>query len=195
MAAALTQEELAERAGISVRAISDLERGVKLTPRKDTVRLLAEALGLTAGEAAAFQAAASAARTLSLELPPREEQRAAETGTGAGRSEAEAAGARAVPSAIRHNLPAALSSFIGREQEQAAVRQLLGEARLVTLIGTGGVGKTRLALQGQPACSRRTRRGSGWWSWRRWPTQDWWRRQWRWRWACTRRPVGLCWPP
>jgi transcriptional regulator with XRE-family HTH domain len=69
VATQLTQEELAERAGISVRAISDLERGVKHTPRKDTVRLLAEALGLDANAASAFQAAARADR-LSGDPPP-----------------------------------------------------------------------------------------------------------------------------
>ena len=46
LAAGLTQEELAERARISVRAISDLERGVRRTPHKETLRLLAEALAL-----------------------------------------------------------------------------------------------------------------------------------------------------
>ena len=47
----------------------------------------------------------------------------------------------------RHNLPVATSSFIGREQELAAVSDLVRSSRLVTLIGVGGVGKTRLALQ------------------------------------------------
>src|SRR3974390_2022300 len=45
------------------------------------------------------------------------------------------------------NLPAQVSSFIGREAELAAVRRLVGGSRLVTLTGTGGAGKTRLALQ------------------------------------------------
>ena len=45
--AALTQEELAERAEISVRAVSDLERGVNTAPRPFTIRRLADALGLT----------------------------------------------------------------------------------------------------------------------------------------------------
>jgi predicted ATPase/DNA-binding CsgD family transcriptional regulator len=45
------------------------------------------------------------------------------------------------------NLPAQVSSFIGREAELAAVRALVGGARLVTLTGAGGAGKTRLALQ------------------------------------------------
>src|SRR5258708_6278491 len=48
----LTQEELAERARLSARAISDLERGLKRTPRGSTVRLLARALDLSADQAA-----------------------------------------------------------------------------------------------------------------------------------------------
>jgi len=50
------------------------------------------------------------------------------------------------PAAPRHNLPVALSSFIGRERERERVGELLAAYRLVTLVGTGGVGKTRLAL-------------------------------------------------
>ena len=46
--AGLTQEELAEQAGISTRALSDLERGVRRRPHKDTVALLAGALALAA---------------------------------------------------------------------------------------------------------------------------------------------------
>jgi transcriptional regulator with XRE-family HTH domain len=45
--AGITQEELAQRARLSARAISDLERGVKRTPSRDTVRLLVEALGVS----------------------------------------------------------------------------------------------------------------------------------------------------
>jgi predicted ATPase/class 3 adenylate cyclase len=56
--AGLTQAELAERAGLSVRGINDLERGVRQSPRKDTVVLLAEALDLSDEERAAFAAAA-----------------------------------------------------------------------------------------------------------------------------------------
>jgi len=48
---------------------------------------------------------------------------------------------------LRHNLPAQVSSFIGREAELAAVRSLVGRSRLVTLTGAGGAGKTRLGLQ------------------------------------------------
>jgi non-specific serine/threonine protein kinase len=47
----------------------------------------------------------------------------------------------------RHNLPARLSSFIGREREIAEIERLLGTTRLLTLTGAPGVGKTRLALE------------------------------------------------
>ena len=53
----------------------------------------------------------------------------------------------AAPPPARHNLPAPLTSFVGREQDLDRVEQLLGQARLVTLTGTGGTGKTRLALE------------------------------------------------
>jgi class 3 adenylate cyclase len=57
-AAELTQEALAERAGLSVHGISALERGVNRTPQRETVRRLAQALGLAAQERAALEAAA-----------------------------------------------------------------------------------------------------------------------------------------
>ena len=53
----------------------------------------------------------------------------------------------AAPAPARHNLPAPLTSFLGREQDLAKLDRLLRETRLVTLTGTGGTGKTRLALE------------------------------------------------
>jgi predicted ATPase/DNA-binding SARP family transcriptional activator len=47
----------------------------------------------------------------------------------------------------RHNLPVALTTFVGRDSEVAALDALIGKRRLVTLVGTGGVGKTRLAIE------------------------------------------------
>jgi predicted ATPase/class 3 adenylate cyclase len=48
---------------------------------------------------------------------------------------------------LPNNLPSVLSAFVGREEELAEIRELVGSARLVTLTGAGGSGKTRLALQ------------------------------------------------
>jgi len=61
--AGLTQEELSERAGLSVRGISDLERNLKLRPRKETVGLLEDALGLAANERALIEASRYANRS------------------------------------------------------------------------------------------------------------------------------------
>ena len=55
-----------------------------------------------------------------------------------------AAGAAAA--APKHNLPAGLNSFIGRDAETVQLRELLGRARLVTLTGAGGTGKSRLSV-------------------------------------------------
>ncbi|HXT37331.1 MAG TPA: TIR domain-containing protein, partial [Chloroflexota bacterium] len=56
-AVGLTQEELAERAGLSVRGVADLERGARRAPHRETVRLLADALGLSPEESAGFSVA------------------------------------------------------------------------------------------------------------------------------------------
>jgi non-specific serine/threonine protein kinase len=117
LAAGLTHEALAERANVSARAISDLERGLSRAPRRETVALLADALRLAPGPRAALEAAA---------------RRPAAPGAGPGRP---------------HNLPVQLTRFVGREREVAAVEELLGRARLVTVTGTGGAGKTRLAVR------------------------------------------------
>jgi predicted ATPase/class 3 adenylate cyclase len=51
------------------------------------------------------------------------------------------------PESFPHNLPVQLTSFIGRERERVEIKQLLSNVRLLTLTGSGGTGKTRLALQ------------------------------------------------
>ena len=53
----------------------------------------------------------------------------------------------AMPAEVRHNLPQPLASFVGREDDLAQLQVRLGEARLVTLSGIGGSGKTRLAIK------------------------------------------------
>lgn len=114
LAAGLSQEQLAERAGLSRRGISDLERGARGRPYPNTVRRLAEALDLDGTARAQLQAV-----------------RASKTGwLSSGRP-----------------LPVPLSSFVGRQHELSDVRRLLETARLLTLTGAGGIGKTRLALE------------------------------------------------
>ena len=122
--AGLTQEELAEAASLSPRSVSDLERGINLTARKDTARLLAGALGLAGEQRALFEAAA--------------------------RGRAPAAGvltaAHGSLTIMPGNLPVQLTPFVGRQDDIAGAREALAAGRLVTLTGAGGIGKTRLAL-------------------------------------------------
>jgi predicted ATPase len=115
VAAGLTQEALAERAAMSARGISDLERGVRTHPYPATVRRLAEALALSDAHRTVLERAAT-------------------------RIGAE-------PSGPVGALPTPLSSFVGREQQVAVVRKVLAVERLVTLLGPGGIGKTRLAIE------------------------------------------------
>ena len=121
-AASLSQEELAERSGVSVRGISDLERGARQAPRLETVRLLADALGLSDNDRAALLAAAR----------PHVVRRPASAGE----------------SGTPVSLPMPLTRLIGRATEVAALRALLTaeDVRLVTVTGVGGTGKTRLAI-------------------------------------------------
>ena len=62
LTAGLSQEELAELAGLSARGISDLERGYRRTPQRQTIELLARALGLAAEDAAQWAATVRRAR-------------------------------------------------------------------------------------------------------------------------------------
>jgi len=124
VAAGLSQEALAERAKLSTRGVQDIERGVNRTPHLHTVELLADALQLTAGERIALEAGVNRRR-------------------GPSRSSSVVIDTRL------HNLPAPLTTFVGREEEIDQARALLRRpmTRLVTITGPGGVGKSRLALE------------------------------------------------
>jgi predicted ATPase/transcriptional regulator with XRE-family HTH domain len=121
-AASLSQEELAQRSGLSVRGISDLERGARSAPRLETVRMLADALGVGQDDRSALLAAARPALL-----------------GGAGADHVRPA----LPS-----VPTPLTRLIGREVEIGALRTILqrDDVRFVTLTGAGGSGKTRLAI-------------------------------------------------
>jgi len=64
----------------------------------------------------------------------------------------------------RGSLPAPLTSFVGRDRERRLIRERLGEYRLVTLLGPGGVGKTRLATTVAVDLADHVPGGCGWWS-------------------------------
>ena len=117
VAAGLTQEELAERAEVSARTVSDTERGLRTSIYRDTAKRLADALGLDEDDKARFEQAAR--------------KRIAAPLVGA-----------------RFSVQAPPTQLIGREPELALLSEAWNEgARLVTLTGPGGIGKTRLAQE------------------------------------------------
>jgi len=134
--AGLTQEELAEAAGLSPRSVSDLERGIHRTARKDTALLLAGALGLAEPARALFVAAARG-------YGPAAGVLAAVRGEATG----------AAVAAVTKTLPGDIAAFTGR---QAELTQLLGEidrlaaaggvVGICAIDGMAGIGKTTFAV-------------------------------------------------
>ena len=136
--AGLTQEDLAASARISVRSVSDLERGINLTARKDTARLLAQALNLVGPAREEFEAIArgrAPAGSFSGASVPVHSLPAGSTSRAAG--------------AIR-TLPRDAASFTGREPELrrlvAAAASEAGVVGIHAIGGMAGVGKTALAV-------------------------------------------------
>src|SRR5262249_38764678 len=124
----LTQEQLAERARLSDRAIGELERDHTRLPRLETATLLADALALQGAERDAFLAVARGEvppPPLAPPPPPRPDLLA---------------------DGATELLAMALTPLVGREREEAAIMHLLDQTRLLPLTGPGATGKTRLAL-------------------------------------------------
>jgi predicted ATPase/DNA-binding XRE family transcriptional regulator len=119
-AAGYTQEELATIAGLSVHAVSALERGQRRRPHLETVRALSAALDLNSAKRDALLGSAR----------PVDDN-------------------RAVDELVDVQLPIAPAALIGRDADVRTLRRWLDEpaARLITLTGPGGAGKTRLALE------------------------------------------------
>lgn len=119
----LTQRQLAKLSGVSVRTIRDIELGGSQQPRRETIRLMANALGLTGQEQTEIEAA-SGRRVTSDDL-------------------------RYAFSTTPMPPPSPFDALVGRRQELAALAATLRGSgdRLVTVTGLSGVGKTRLALE------------------------------------------------
>ncbi|QMU75054.1 tetratricopeptide repeat protein [Streptacidiphilus sp. PB12-B1b] len=119
----MTQQELADAAGVSLRTVSDLERGVATIPQRETLRLLGSALSLIGVERARFE---TAARGRPL----------------------EAVSAAAAP-AVR-SLPRDVASFTGRQRELGQLTSAAvtagGVVGIHAIGGMAGVGKTTLAV-------------------------------------------------
>lgn len=116
MQAGLSQQTLADRALISVQAVSALERGYRKAPYRATLERIADALAL-----------------------PQEARQRLE------RSARPSRGPR--HPAPAHNLPRQLTSFVGRDEVANEILDLVETAPLVSIIGTGGAGKTRAAVE------------------------------------------------
>jgi transcriptional regulator with XRE-family HTH domain len=149
VAARLTQAELADRAGVSERAISDIERGLRARVYPVTARALADALGLAGEARASFERAAQAGRV----VPAGHEPSVPSRSQGADRT-STAAGAE-------HWRAMRRAAMVGRENELAfLLRSLLRDGpRLHTITGPGGMGKSRLAAE---VCADRADDGVAW---------------------------------
>jgi tetratricopeptide (TPR) repeat protein/transcriptional regulator with XRE-family HTH domain len=139
LASGLSQEELAERSGLTARAIADMERGRTARPRRHSVRALADALELAEAERTLLERASRPATRGQPEAHPPQSRRP--TGEGAWEG-------------VPRQLPAAVGCFTGRVGELAALTRMLDRAGaggpgmvvISAIGGTAGVGKTALAL-------------------------------------------------
>jgi tetratricopeptide (TPR) repeat protein/DNA-binding XRE family transcriptional regulator len=148
--AGLTQEELAEKASLSPRSVSDLERGINLTARRDTVQLLADALNL-AGPARTMFEATARGQSAATETSAAGSGQPSVTVSGAFLAKGPAASLAAV-----HALPRDTVNFTGRAPElDLLVRELKNSlsgaeadsvAGVHAIDGMAGIGKTTFAV-------------------------------------------------
>jgi tetratricopeptide (TPR) repeat protein/transcriptional regulator with XRE-family HTH domain len=144
VAAGLTQEELADRSGLSVRTLGDIERNRIARPYRNSVQRIADALQLTG--------------TIRDEFLDRGRGRTAPQlgGSGAGPGQSPDPPAR-LAHLVPRQIPAMVPYFAGRAQELATLTRLLcpppaaDGAPVVIVTGTAGMGKTTLALYGAAA--------------------------------------------
>ncbi|MGI5522230.1 ATP-binding protein [Micromonospora sp. CA-259024] len=162
LAADLTLEQLAERSGVSHRAISDMERGVSQGPQARTVQAIADALDLDSEHHSALTSAARAGRRRSQPAPmprtdePYEAGKTALTGSTApaqkGAMPTPTIPAESPSPAVPAQLPADLAVFTGRRDEVAELVDGLASAedatspRISVITGMAGIGKTTLAV-------------------------------------------------
>jgi predicted ATPase/transcriptional regulator with XRE-family HTH domain len=150
VAASLTQEQLAELCHLSPKTIAALEQGRRRTPRLSTVKEIAVALGLDeAARSELARAAAGSAPGFSWSPGIRPGFSPAPVGD-------------LSPSCRCIRLPAPVTPLIGRQAAINEIRQKLAIERLVSLIGPGGVGKTRLALGAASAAGDQFPGGTCW---------------------------------
>ena len=131
----LTQTELAKRAGCSVPALRKIEGGER-RPSKQLAGLLSQSLEISAEDQTTF------IRVARGELDIEMLHLAAHAPSGMGKPAPKLA-------LSAGNLPGTLTPFIGRDPELAALSLLLRDrqCRLLTIVGPGGIGKTRLAIE------------------------------------------------
>lgn len=144
----LTQDDLARRIGCSLDTIRKIESDAR-RPSRQIAALLAEQLELAAEERAPFIQAARAQIGVDRLAPPTQSVARSAFVAAPAVAAATTNAPQAAPAPQRNNLPTQPTTLIGRERELAEIVALLRrpDARLVTLSGPGGIGKTRLGLQ------------------------------------------------
>jgi tetratricopeptide (TPR) repeat protein/transcriptional regulator with XRE-family HTH domain len=140
LASGLSQEELAERSGLAVRTIANMERGRTFRPHRRSVRSLAQALALSASQ---------------RERLDRESRLLADLDPAPSQELPDALIAGGLPlSVVPRQLPAVVPHFAGRVDELQVLAGMLGETDgacgavvISAIAGTAGVGKTALAVR------------------------------------------------